>query len=71
MPKKIIELLVSGRGQAGSHNIFEVCWMASMCLMWCIWRERNAISFEDCMSSVVELKSVISNPFIYDCTPKV
>jgi hypothetical protein len=33
--------------------------MASLCLMWCIWREQNAKSFEDCESSVLELKAVM------------
>jgi hypothetical protein len=30
--------------------------MAPQFLMWCIWREQNARSFEDCESSVLELK---------------
>ena len=27
------------------------------CLMWCIWRERNARSFEGCEQKTLELKS--------------
>jgi hypothetical protein len=26
------------------------------CLMWCIWRERNARSFEGCKRSVFDMK---------------
>jgi hypothetical protein len=31
----------------GSRNILEVWRLAPLCLMWCIWRERNAKSFKD------------------------
>ena len=27
------------------------------CIMWCIWQERNAISFESCERSILEIKS--------------
>jgi hypothetical protein len=29
--------------------------MVPLCLKWCIWRERNAKSFEDCEKPVLEL----------------
>jgi hypothetical protein len=29
--------------------------MVPSCLMWCLWRERNDRSFEDCDQTVVEL----------------
>ena len=31
------------------------------CLLWCIWRERNYKSFEDCERTVVNLKSFFFN----------
>ena len=27
------------------------------CIMWCIWQEQNAISFESCEHSILEIKS--------------
>jgi hypothetical protein len=30
--------------------------MAPLCLMWCIWRERNARCFEDCEMGLSNLK---------------
>jgi hypothetical protein len=33
--------------------------MAPLYVMWCIWREQNTRSFEDCKISVVELKNVM------------
>ena len=47
MPRRLITLLGSWRGQLGSHNILEVWRMGPLCLMCCIWRERNTRSFED------------------------
>jgi hypothetical protein len=38
----------------------EVWRLAHFCLMWCIWREWNAISFEDRETSVLE-----SNNFLF------
>jgi hypothetical protein len=35
--------------------------VALLCLMWCLWRERNARSFEDIETSVVELKRIMFN----------
>jgi hypothetical protein len=33
--------------------------MAPFCLMWCIWGERNACSFEDCESGLINLKKLV------------
>jgi hypothetical protein len=30
-----------------------------LCLMWCIWRERNTMNFKDCEISTIELKTVM------------
>jgi len=59
MPRKVIEVLDSWRGQVGRQNILEAWKMAPLCLMWCIWRERNVRSFEDCGRSVEQLKSIM------------
>ena len=54
-----LALLVSWRGQLGSCNILDVWRMTLLWLMWCIWREQNVRSFEDCEILVVEWKSVM------------
>jgi hypothetical protein len=36
--------------------------MAPLYLIWCIWREQNARTFEDCEASVVELKNIMFKP---------
>jgi hypothetical protein len=33
--------------------------MALLCLMWCLWNERNARSFEDGASSLLNLKKLV------------
>jgi hypothetical protein len=32
-----------------------------MCLMWCLWRERNAWHFEDIETLVTELRKIVVN----------
>jgi hypothetical protein len=59
MPRRVIELLACWRGQLGSRNILEAWRMTSLCLMWCIWRERNARCFEDREISMEELNNVM------------
>jgi hypothetical protein len=66
MPRKVIELLASWKGKVGSRNILEVWRMAPLSLMWCIWRMRNAKSFEDCEILAVELKFFMFNS-LYAC----
>jgi hypothetical protein len=45
--------------------------MIPLCLMWCIWRERNYQSFEDRERMVAELKAFFNSFFhwmaAYDC----
>ena len=35
------------RGQLVNHNALNLWRLASLCLMWCLWRERNERIFED------------------------
>jgi hypothetical protein len=54
MPKTVTELLHCWFGSVGCHSVI---WKAiPHCIMWCLWQERNARTFEDCELSVVELK---------------
>uniref|UniRef100_A0A2N9IEM8 Reverse transcriptase zinc-binding domain-containing protein n=1 Tax=Fagus sylvatica TaxID=28930 RepID=A0A2N9IEM8_FAGSY len=54
MPKRVIDLLSCWHGSVGRHSVI---WKAiPHYIMWCLWRERNVRTFEDCELSVVELK---------------
>jgi len=33
--------------------------MAPLCLMWSLWKERNARSFEDCETGLINLKKLV------------
>jgi hypothetical protein len=33
--------------------------MASLCLMWCLWKEWNAHNFEDCETGLIKLKKLV------------
>jgi hypothetical protein len=39
----------------------EVWRLAPLCLLWCIWRERNARLFEDVETPMVELRKRLLN----------
>ena len=42
MPQKVIDLFACWR-QVGGRDLSRVIWrMALLCVIWCIWRERNA-----------------------------
>jgi hypothetical protein len=56
MPKRVVDLLASWQGSFRRHKHGGIWKYVPHCLLWCIWRERNARSFEGCESSVVDLK---------------
>ena len=59
IPRRVRELLMSLGGQVGHRDILKVWMFVPLCLMWCIWREQNAQSFEDRETAVTELKKII------------
>jgi hypothetical protein len=59
MPRRVIELLGCWRGQLGSRFVLDAWRISPLCLMWCIWRERNAMCFGDREISVEELKNIV------------
>jgi hypothetical protein len=63
MPRRVIDLLISWRGQAGHGTIMEVWRLAPLCLMWCLWRNRNVRSFENIETSMLELRKILFNTF--------
>ena len=47
MPQRVLDLLACWN-QMGGRDISRVIWrMVPLCVIWCIWRERNARTFED------------------------
>jgi hypothetical protein len=35
--------------------------MVRSCLLWCLWKERNSRSYEDCDRTLEEIKSLFFN----------
>ena len=56
MPISVLDLLECWQGSFGRHRNSSISRVVPHCLMWCIWRERNGCSFEDCERSYVEIK---------------
>jgi hypothetical protein len=54
-----VELLASWRCQYDSPHMLEARRMAPLCVMWCIWRERNSQYIEEYVRTVIELKECI------------
>ena len=55
MPHKVIVLFRLGKFKR--HRNIALWRLVLHCLMWCIWQEMNARSFERCVRSMLELKS--------------
>jgi hypothetical protein len=61
MPRMVLELLTTWGASFGYGPANEVWQLLPLCLMWCIWRERNARHFEDIETSMVELRKCLLN----------
>jgi hypothetical protein len=59
MPRSVKEMLGSWRGQGGNRLLMPIWRIAPLCLMWCLWKERNACSFEDCETDLINLKKLV------------
>jgi hypothetical protein len=42
--------------------------MVPLCLLWCLWREKNDGCFEDCDGTLEELKSLFFNMYLWIAT---
>lgn len=65
MSRRVRDLLVSWRGQLGQCMVLELWRFAPLCLLWCIWREKNARSFEGREMGMLELKKMLFQIFVY------
>ena len=57
MPHTVIELFESWQEKFWRHCNIDVWRIVPHCLIWYIWHERNARSFEGCECSLLEIKS--------------
>jgi len=58
MPRRVVALLHYWQGHFGWHWSVEIWKAIPPCLMWCIWNERNARSFEGCEQNMLKLKGL-------------
>jgi hypothetical protein len=65
MPRTVLELLSSWGAAIGCGHAKEAWRLASLCLLWCIWREQNARLFEDVETSMVELRKRLLNTLYF------
>jgi len=59
MPRSVKDMLDSWRVQKGNQTLIPIWQMAHLCMMWCVWRERNARFFENCETSLINLKKLV------------
>jgi hypothetical protein len=45
--------------QMGKRLLVQIWRMAPLCLLWCLWKELNAHSFEDCETGLLNLKKLV------------
>ncbi|KAG6709852.1 hypothetical protein I3842_06G153600 [Carya illinoinensis] len=56
MPKHAVDLFACWQGFVGSQSSVAVWKMNPLCLIWCLWLERNGRCFEDRERSMGELR---------------
>jgi hypothetical protein len=54
---RVLDLLACWKGQRGNKVVMEVWRMAPLCLIWTIWKERNARCFEDTELTMAEFSN--------------
>jgi hypothetical protein len=69
MPRTVLELLNSWGAAIGCGHAKEAWRLAPLCLLWCIWRERNARLFDDVETSMVELRKRLLNTLYFWIAP--
>ena len=56
MPLSVVGLFGCWQGRFGHHCNGDIWKVVPLCLMWCIWKERNSRCFEDIERSMPNLK---------------
>ena len=56
MPMSVVGLFACWQGHFGRHRNGDIWKVVPLCLMWCIWKERNGRCFEDIERSMPNLK---------------
>ena len=56
MPLSVIGLFACWQGRFGRHRNGDIWKVVPLCMMWCLWKERNSRCFEDIECSMPDLK---------------
>ena len=56
MPLSVVGLFACWQGRFGRHRNGDIWKVIPLCLMWCIWKERNSRCFEDIERAMPDLK---------------
>ena len=56
MPLSVVGLFACWQGRFGRHHNGVIWKVVPLCLMWCIWKERNSRCFEDTERAMPDLK---------------
>ena len=67
MSHTVLELFEAWQGKFAWHRHIDVWRLVPHCLIWCIWCERNARSFEGCECSLLDIKSFFLNTLWMEC----
>ena len=59
MPARVLDLLSCWQGSLGRHQNCFIWRAVPHCVMWCLWRERNARTFEGCERNIFDLKLLL------------
>ena len=70
MPRRVIDLFACWQGNFGRHQHINIWRAIPHCLMWCVWKERNARTFEGCEQTVAELKLLFLH-MLFDWTSAI
>lgn len=66
MPRRVLDLLNSWDNSLGHGQVHQIWKQVPLCVMWGIWRERNARHFEDVEMLVLELcRNVLNMLFVW------
>ena len=56
MPLSVVRLFACYQGRFGRHRNGVIWKVVPLCVMWCIWKERNSRCFEDIERAMPDLK---------------